>query len=68
MLQNDKLELLKPGSLQHLGDNMLAFLVETALSANLSSSSDVAGKDRDAHMYFDILVTKSTFFDFFQFL
>lgn len=41
---------------------MLPFLVEMALSANLSIIGDVAGKDRDAHTYFDILVTKSMFF------
>ncbi|MGV7354909.1 M28 family peptidase, partial [Mycobacterium kansasii] len=35
--KNDKMELLKPGSLQHLGENMLAFLLEAASSSDLAN-------------------------------
>lgn len=57
-MQNDKLKLLKPGSLQHLGENMLAFLLQAAASSNLprekaSGSDNIAG---ETAIYFDILV------------
>ncbi|RAL42744.1 hypothetical protein DM860_009251 [Cuscuta australis] len=58
--KNDKLSLLKPGSLQHLGENMLAFLLKAATSTNLPSSKET-GSNKDPHLdmaiYFDILGT-----------
>ncbi|MCL7037503.1 hypothetical protein MKW94_024799 [Papaver nudicaule] len=56
--KNDKIELLKPGSLQHLGENMLAFLLETAGSSNIPKEKTVeTGKDtrEDQAIFFDIL-------------
>ncbi|CAH1443960.1 unnamed protein product [Lactuca virosa] len=53
--KNDKLKLLKPGSLQHLGENMLAFLLHSASSSQLTK---MASNDRNQHdpaIYFDIL-------------
>lgn len=58
-LQNDKLELLKPGSLQHLGDNMLAFLLQTAPS-NLPKGKAMEAEEKTGHetaIFFDILVS-----------
>lgn len=58
--KNDKLKLLKPGSLQHLGENMLAFLLHTAASSQLSKGKAMAVNDKsdgDAAIYFDILGT-----------
>nr|GEV08702.1 endoplasmic reticulum metallopeptidase 1 isoform X1 [Tanacetum cinerariifolium] len=56
--KNDKLKLLKPGSLQHLGENMLAFLLHTAASSQLSSGKAMEVNDKnDAAIYFDILGT-----------
>lgn len=58
-MQNDKLKLLKPGSLQHLGENMLAFLLQAASSADLprgkttESDQNLTG---ETAIYFDILV------------
>uniref|UniRef100_A0A7I4EH66 Vacuolar membrane protease n=1 Tax=Physcomitrium patens TaxID=3218 RepID=A0A7I4EH66_PHYPA len=37
LTKNDKLKLLRPGSLQHSGDNMLPFLREIATSPELAS-------------------------------
>ncbi|CAA0825312.1 Zn-dependent exopeptidases superfamily protein [Striga hermonthica] len=58
--KNDKLELLKPGSLQHLGENMLAFLLHAAASSNIpkgkSTESDLKSNE-DKAIYFDILGT-----------
>ncbi|KAL4575198.1 hypothetical protein LXL04_022040 [Taraxacum kok-saghyz] len=54
--KNDKLKLLKPGSLQHLGENMLAFLLHTAKSSQLSKNKVVTPND-DTAIYFDILGT-----------
>lgn len=62
-VQNDKLKLLKPGSLQHLGENMLAFLLKVATSAHLpkGKATDSRGKsDQDTAIYFDILVCLRT--------
>lgn len=60
LLQNDKLELLKSGSLQHLGENMLAFLRQTAASSSLPGSNKVKEtEEEEAHenaIYFDVLV------------
>lgn len=59
-MQNDKLKLLKPGSLQHLGENMLAFLLHAAASPSLpdgkAMGSDVVS-DEEKAIYFDILVS-----------
>ncbi|GER43233.1 endoplasmic reticulum metallopeptidase 1, partial [Striga asiatica] len=58
--KNDKLELLKPGSLQHLGENMLAFLLHSAASNSIpkgkSTESDLKSNE-DKAIYFDILGT-----------
>lgn len=55
-MQNDKLKLLKPGSLQHLGENMLAFLLHAAASPSLPESKAVES-DEEKAIYFDILVS-----------
>ncbi|EXC48064.1 Endoplasmic reticulum metallopeptidase 1 [Morus notabilis] len=47
--KNDKFELLKPGSLQHLGENMLAFLLQTARSSHLPKSSAVEEEENTGH-------------------
>lgn len=56
--KNDKLKLLKPGSLQHLGENMLAFLLQAATSADLPRGK-IAESDQnltgETAIYFDIL-------------
>ncbi|KAG8380490.1 hypothetical protein BUALT_Bualt06G0020800 [Buddleja alternifolia] len=58
--KNDKLQLLKPGSLQHLGENMLAFLLHAAASSSLPKDKamelDVEATN-DQAIYFDILGT-----------
>lgn len=62
-IQNDKLTLLKPGSLQHLGENMLAFLLRAAASTNLPGGKATESEEKsyqDAAIYFDILVLKIT--------
>lgn len=59
-VQNDKLELLKPGSLQHLGENMLAFLLKIASSSDLPEGKAVEKEEKSRHsnaIFFDILVT-----------
>ncbi|KAK8611128.1 hypothetical protein V6N13_131190 [Hibiscus sabdariffa] len=56
--KNDKLELLKPGSLQHLGENMLAFLLQIATSSHLSKANATADNIQSSHdtvVYYDIL-------------
>ncbi|GAB2222731.1 hypothetical protein Droror1_Dr00016855 [Drosera rotundifolia] len=56
--KNDKLELLKAGSLQHLGENMLAFLLHTASSSTLvkvEGSGVPKDTTPDPAVYFDIL-------------
>lgn len=58
--KNDKLKLLKPGSLQHLGENMLAFLLKAGTSTNLPkrNATNSSGKSgQDTAIYFDILGT-----------
>ncbi|KAF3639673.1 putative homeobox-leucine zipper protein REVOLUTA-like [Capsicum annuum] len=58
--ENDKLKLLKPGSLQHLGENMLAFLLKAGTSTNLpkGKGKNSGGKSgQDTAIYFDILGT-----------
>ncbi|KAL0452159.1 UNVERIFIED_CONTAM: Vacuolar membrane protease [Sesamum latifolium] len=58
--KNDKLKLLKPGSLQHLGENMLAFLLHAAASPSLpkgkATESDIESS-QDKAIYFDVLGT-----------
>jgi len=59
LMQNDKLELLKPGSLQHLGENMLSFLIHSAASPHLPKGNAMEqeeNKGQNAAIYFDILV------------
>ncbi|XP_048135040.1 endoplasmic reticulum metallopeptidase 1 isoform X2 [Rhodamnia argentea] len=56
--KNDKLELLKSGSLQHLGENMLAFLLQIASSPDLSGvqrTKDEGISASSSAIYFDIL-------------
>ncbi|OMP06492.1 Peptidase M28 [Corchorus capsularis] len=56
--KNDKLELLKPGSLQHLGENMLAFLLQIAPSSQISkgkSMGDDGKSNHDTAIFFDVL-------------
>ncbi|KAJ3706443.1 hypothetical protein LUZ61_010148 [Rhynchospora tenuis] len=54
--KNDKMKLLKPGSLQHLGDNMLAFLLHTAATSKLYEKTEYNGNsDHNQAIYFDIL-------------
>ncbi|KAK2998546.1 hypothetical protein RJ639_024198 [Escallonia herrerae] len=56
--KNDKLKLLKMGSLQHLGDNMLAFLLHAAASSHFSEGKAKEADEKsgdDAAIYFDIL-------------
>lgn len=58
-MQNDKMKLLKSGSLQHLGENMLAFLQRAGASSYLSKGESVDGTVKsgiDSAVYFDILV------------
>lgn len=58
--KNDKFELLKPGSLQHLGENMLAFLLQTARSSRLPKSSAMEEEENSGQssaVFFDILGT-----------
>ncbi|KFK29147.1 hypothetical protein AALP_AA7G095000 [Arabis alpina] len=56
--KNDKLELIKPGSLQHLGENVLPFLLRVASSSDLPTDQALQGDDKskpDSAVYFDIL-------------
>lgn len=57
--KNDKLELLTPGSLQHLGENVLALLLEAAASDKLpligSNNSKSGVSSKMESVYFDIL-------------
>ncbi|KAK9126019.1 hypothetical protein Scep_014865 [Stephania cephalantha] len=58
--KNDKLKLLKPGSLQHLGENMLAFLLQAASSSELPKIKTMEnGEDlsKEQAIFFDILGT-----------
>ena len=57
ILQNDKLELLKPGSLQHLGENLLPFLLQTAAAPDESKAvKEGESTGRSDATYFDRLV------------
>ncbi|KAL5990640.1 hypothetical protein ACLOJK_011543 [Asimina triloba] len=56
--KNDKLSLLKPGSLQHLGDNMLAFLLQTAASSYTPRRKEMKMREGNVYnqmVYFDVL-------------
>ncbi|GAV73091.1 Peptidase_M28 domain-containing protein [Cephalotus follicularis] len=58
--KNDKLELLKSGSLQHLGENMLAFLLRIASSSQLPKGKALEKEEtggQDTAIFFDILGT-----------
>ncbi|KAL3520708.1 hypothetical protein ACH5RR_018857 [Cinchona calisaya] len=58
--KNDKLKLLQPGSLQHLGENMLAFLLRAAASSDLPLGKTEEPKGNpsgETAIYFDILGT-----------
>ncbi|KAL6501104.1 hypothetical protein OROHE_025301 [Orobanche hederae] len=62
--KNDKLELLKPGSLQHLGENMLAFLLHAAASSSLPEGKGMESdtkSSKDKAIYFDILNSRGTY-------
>ncbi|KAI4382731.1 hypothetical protein MLD38_008656 [Melastoma candidum] len=53
--KNDKIKLLTSGSLQHLGENMLSFLIQTASSKDLSKAQVVKDDEDSSPVYFDIL-------------
>ncbi|XP_020584845.1 LOW QUALITY PROTEIN: endoplasmic reticulum metallopeptidase 1 [Phalaenopsis equestris] len=56
--KNDKLKLLKPGSLQHLGENMLAFLIllHAARSPDVGKMTvESDRKEESKSIYFDVL-------------
>ncbi|XP_004496279.1 uncharacterized protein [Cicer arietinum] len=58
--KNDKLELLTKGSLQHLGENMLAFLLHIGASSHFPEGSSTESKEdisNNKAIYFDILGT-----------
>jgi hypothetical protein len=62
-VQNDKMKLLKPGSLQHNGDNMLDFLLHSAASPNFLKNVKEQKKEnteQNKAVFFDILVIKFT--------
>lgn len=61
-MQNDKLELLKKGSLQHLGENMLAFLLHIGAASNFPEVNATEAEEDTINnnaIYFDILVLSS---------
>ncbi|KAF7002706.1 hypothetical protein CFC21_018151 [Triticum aestivum] len=56
--KNDKMELLKPGSLQHNGENMLAFLLHAASSPKFMKDAHQAKQEsteQKKDIFFDIL-------------
>ncbi|KAJ7975066.1 Endoplasmic reticulum metallopeptidase 1 [Quillaja saponaria] len=56
--KNDKIELLKQGSLQHLGENMLAFLLHIAASSKFPEDNEEGeNMGQNTAIYFDILGT-----------
>ncbi|RLM65061.1 endoplasmic reticulum metallopeptidase 1 [Panicum miliaceum] len=60
--KNDKMKLLKPGSLQHIGDNMLAFLLHSAASPNFLKNAQQQKQEnteQNKAVFFDILVGSS---------
>ncbi|GJN23855.1 hypothetical protein PR202_gb11544 [Eleusine coracana subsp. coracana] len=62
--QNDKMKLLEPGSLQHIGDNMLAFLLHAAASPKFLKDAQQRKQEnteQNKAVFFDILVFQRTF-------
>nr|CAB3487673.1 unnamed protein product [Digitaria exilis] len=60
--QNDKMKLLKPGSLQHIGENMLDFLLHSAASPTFlknAKQQKQGNAEKDKAVFFDILVGSS---------
>ena len=58
-VQNDKIEFLTPGSLQHNGENMLAFLLHAASSPKFMEDAHEAKQEsveQKKAIFFDILV------------
>ncbi|KAG4924337.1 hypothetical protein JHK87_049877 [Glycine soja] len=58
IFQNDKLELLKTGSLQHLGGNMFAFLFHIGASSHIPEGNSTQSEEdisKNNAIYFDIL-------------
>ncbi|KAL2324805.1 hypothetical protein Fmac_023863 [Flemingia macrophylla] len=58
--KNDKLEFLKNGSFQHLGENMLAFLLHTGASSHFPEGISTGAEEdtsKNNAIYFDILGT-----------
>ncbi|GLT68007.1 hypothetical protein SLA2020_402720 [Shorea laevis] len=58
--KNDKLELLESGSLQHLGENMLSFLIHVAASSHIPKGNAIEEQEntgQNAATFFDILGT-----------
>ncbi|XP_062226190.1 uncharacterized protein LOC133924597 [Phragmites australis] len=56
--KNDKMKLLKPGSLQHIGDNMIAFLLHTAASPKFlkdAQQQKQENTEQNKAVFFDIL-------------
>ncbi|TVU15179.1 hypothetical protein EJB05_38715 [Eragrostis curvula] len=56
--KNDKMKLLQPGSLQHIGDNMLAFLLHAAASPKFLKDAQQQKQENTEHnkaVFFDIL-------------
>uniref|UniRef100_A0ACD5V4G3 Uncharacterized protein n=1 Tax=Avena sativa TaxID=4498 RepID=A0ACD5V4G3_AVESA len=56
--KNDKMELLKPGSLQHNGENMLAFLLHAASSPKFMKDAHQAKQESTEEkkaIFFDVL-------------
>ncbi|CAN6276315.1 unnamed protein product [Urochloa humidicola] len=56
--KNDKMKLLKPGSLQHNGENMLAFLLHSAASQSFLKNAQEQKKEnteKNKAVFFDIL-------------
>jgi hypothetical protein len=56
-MQNDKLALLRPGSLQHSGDNLLPFLFEVATLPDLAVHNSTLPPGPYSVVYFDVLVS-----------
>lgn len=59
LVQNDKLELLKTRSLQHLGGNMFAFLFHIGASSHIPEGNSTQSEEdisKNNAIYFDILV------------
>jgi hypothetical protein len=62
-MQNDKLALLRRGSLQHSGDNLLPFLREVATLPDLAVRNSTFPNEFSNMevVYFDILVSSTCF-------